>query len=177
MIQERKYDRVIERFENIGNSVTFYLLLLILLMGLWILTPFGPDWRPNGATFGILGIVLVVLSSVHGALWWLITRQYLHLPKKVRATIATAIRFLRPLHMMTGMLALGIVLIHGYSFLKIGYGWNQLSITGLISLVVLLILAIDGIGLMASPLLSRIVHRWVAAGFLIVLAVHLWFVW
>lgn len=176
MIQERPYDRFIEKFENIGNSISFYLLLLIIGLGIWILTPFASDWRPDGSIFGLIAIVLGGLTMLHGLLWLLITRESLKLPKKLRASIATAIRFIRPLHTMTGMLALGIVLIHGYAYLKTGYGWNSDSITGIITLIILIVLALDGIGLMANPLLSRLVHRFVAATFVLALAVHLWLV-
>jgi hypothetical protein len=168
---------MIEKFENIGNSVSFYLLLLVIGFGIWILTPFAPDWRPNGSTFGLIAIIFAGLTVLHGLLWLLITRESLKLPKKVRASTATAIRFIRPLHMMTGMLALGIVLIHAYAYLKRGLGWESDSVTGLLALIVLGILALDGIGLMANPLLSRLVHRWVAVLFVAALTVHLWLVW
>lgn len=177
MIQQRAYDRMIEKFENIGNSVSFYLLLLAIGFGIWILTPFAPDWRPDGTIFGLIAIIFAGLTMLHGLLWLLITRESLKLPKNVRAAIATAIRFIRPLHMMTGMLALGVVLIHAYAYLNSGLGWKPNSVTGLLALIVLGILALDGIGLMASPLLSRLVHRWLAALFVAALTVHLWIAW
>lgn len=176
MIRQTQLDRFLERVETIGNSISFYLLLLIIGMGILIFTPLAPDWRPDGKTFGLVALVLGILTMVHGVLWFVLTRKYLKLPKKARAGLAATVRVLRPLHMMTGMLALGIVLIHAYAFLKTGYGWNRNSITGLVTLLILSLLAVDGIGLMASPFLSRILHRWIALVFIIALAVHLWFV-
>lgn len=174
MIQQTRADRFLERFETIGNSVSFYLLLLIIGLGIWILTPLAPNWRPDGKVFGLAGLVFTAITVIHGVLWFLLARESLKIPKKIRAVLAAAIRYLRPLHMMTGLLTLGMALIHAYAFLKTGYGWNRNSITGLATLVMLALLALDGIGLMASPFLSRIVHRAIALGFAAALAVHLW---
>ncbi|GAX89952.1 hypothetical protein [Effusibacillus lacus] len=174
--QQTRVDQFLERFETIGNSISFYLLLLVIGLGIWILTPLAPEWKPDARAFGLAALILAGLTMIHGALWFVLTRDSFRLPKRVRAVLATAIRFLRPLHFMTGLVALGIVLIHAYAFLKSDYVWDRFSITGLIAMIILFILAIDGIGLIASPLLSRIVHRWIALGFVIALAVHLWMV-
>lgn len=170
------YDNLVQKLENYGNSVSFYILLAVIGFGIWILTPFAPDWRPSGGLFGIIALVFAGLTMVHGILWFIITREYFKIPKKTKAAIASAIRLVRPLHMMTGMFALGLVLIHGYAYIKTGFGWTPRYATGIAALVVLAVLAIDGIGLMVTPFLSRVIHRWVAAFFVVVLAAHLWLV-
>ncbi|BCJ86379.1 hypothetical protein [Effusibacillus dendaii] len=176
MIRQTRLDRFLARFETIGNSISFYILLLIVILGIWILTPFAPDWRPNGKVFGITAMVFAIFTMLHGILWFFLTRDYIKMPKKARASLTMTVRILRPLHMMSGLFALGIVLIHAYAFVKTGYGWNRYSISGALSLLTLSILAIDGIGLMSSPFLSRVVHRWIAVLFTALLAIHLWYV-
>lgn len=169
-----KWEKMLVRIEGIGNSVALYLLLGIIAIAAWQLSPFSsPDWSPSGKAFGFAAFIFIGLTSLHGILWCVLTREFLPLSPAVKRFLSSSIRLVRPLHMMSGMVGLGLAILHAIAFISIATPWNAAAITGVLSLVTLLLLAIDGIGLMVSPLLSRTVHRWIALLFLVFTAVHL----
>ncbi|WP_134703366.1 hypothetical protein [Ammoniphilus sp. YIM 78166] len=174
MIQPQgKWEKMIFRIEELGNSVALYLLLGIIALSAWQLSPLpSPNWSPNATAFGFAALVFIALTSLHGILWWVLTRAFLPLTPPIKRFLSHSIRIVRPLHMMTGMVGLGLAIFHAISFTGL-WKWNWTAITGAISLTTLLLLAIDGIGLMVSPFLSRKVHRWIAFVFVIAIVVHL----
>lgn len=168
-----KWEKMILRIEDYGNSVALYLLLGIILMSAWQLSPLpSPNWSPNGTAFGFAALIFIALTSLHGILWWVLTREFLPLTPPFKRFLSHSIRIVRPLHMMTGMAGLGLAIFHAISYSG-PWNWNWTAITGMVCLTTLLLLAIDGIGLMVSPFLSRKVHRWVALIFVIAMVVHL----
>lgn len=168
-----KWEKWLLRMEGVGNSVALYLLLGIILISAWQLSPLpSPDWTPNGKAFGFAAFVFIGLTSLHGILWWVLTREFLPLTPPVKRMLSSSIRLVRPLHMMTGMVGLGLAIFHAIAFIT-SWNWEWAAITGIVSLATLLLLAIDGIGLMVSPFLSRTVHRWIALLFIVVTAIHL----
>lgn len=169
-----KWEKMILRIEEVGNSVALYLLLGIIFMSAWQLSPFpGSDWSPNREAFGYAAFIFIGLTSLHGILWWVLTREFLPLTPPVKRFLSGSIRLVRPLHMMTGMVGLGLVIFHAIAFISGSASWDWAAVTGVVSLATLLLLAVDGIGLMVSPFLSRSVHRWIAFVFLVVTAIHL----
>src|SRR5690606_7972293 len=152
--------------DEFGNSLALYTLLIMLLVGIWFASPLpSPNWAINYRMLGWIGVVFIAFSALHGLLWWLITREYWNLPARVKHFLSSAIKLVKPLHMMTGMLGLGFGILHGLSLLQTT--WNIYIYSGLIALITLFILAVDGIGLMMSPFLSRRVHRWIATVFVV----------
>ncbi|RXT07891.1 hypothetical protein [Ammoniphilus sp. CFH 90114] len=169
-----KWEKWILRFEGVGNSIALYLLLGIICLSVWQLSPLpSPDWSPSGTAFGFAALIFIGLTSLHGILWWILTREFLPLTPVIKRFLSSSIRLVRPLHMMTGMVGLGLAIFHAIAFLSLTMVWNGAAITGIIGLVTLVLLAIDGIGLMVSPFLSRAVHRWIALVFLVVTVIHL----
>lgn len=168
----------IEKFfvwiETYGSSIALYLLVGMIIVGIWEMLPIpGPGLASNFLFAGWVGLGFIFFSALHGLLWWILTRKFITLPRAVKYWLSLAIRLVRPLHMSTGMLGLGFSILHGLSYLSLGTGWTIALLSGLAALVTLIILALDGIGLMVSPFLSRKVHRWVAFFFLITVLVHL----
>lgn len=160
--------------DEYGNSIALYTLLLLMAIGIWLTTPIpSPNWTVNGKVMGWASVVLASITSLHGLLWFIITRQALNLPSNVKHFLSSSIKLVKPLHMMTGMISLGLAFIHASVYFSVGLIYNPLVVSGIVAIVTLLILAIDGIGLMVTPFLSRKVHRWIALTFLVSLVVHL----
>lgn len=160
--------------EQYGNSFALYTLLLLVAIGLWLVSPIpSPNWTVNGKMMGWASVILISVTSLHGLLWFVITRQSLNLSSNVKQFLSSSIKIVKPLHMMTGMVGLGLAFIHGFAYMTFGAFGSVLLASGIVALVTLLILAIDGIGLMVTPFLSRKVHRWIAVTFLFSLAIHL----
>lgn len=157
-----------------GNSLALYTFLFLLLIGIWLVSPIpSPNWAVNGKMMGWASVILVSVTSLHGILWFVITRQSLNLNSSTKQFLSSSIKIVRPLHMMTGMVGLGLAFIHGFAYMTFGAFGSVLIASGIVALITLLILAIDGIGLMVTPLLSRQVHRWIAVTFLCSLVIHL----
>ncbi|MDQ0339629.1 hypothetical protein J2S00_002417 [Caldalkalibacillus uzonensis] len=169
-----RLERCLLWIEMYGNSVAFYILLVIIVTGVWQLLPIpGPAFIPNGSLVGYVTLLLIGISALHGFLWWVLTRDYIKLPDKVKLSLSLSIRLVKPLHMITGMLGLGMGMVHGFVYLAAGFSWNFSIITGLVGLAALVLLTLDGIGLMVSQFLSRKAHRWIAFVFLVSVAAHL----
>lgn len=174
---DEKMERTVVKLENYGNSIALYILLISLMVSILSLSLPSFDWSPNQKVFGIVALFFIGLSALHGVFWWVLTREFLKLSPSIKRFLSSTIRLVRPLHMMMGMLGLGLVLLHGLSLVTGNrFYWNGITVTGTIAFVTLLLLAFDGIGLMMSPFLSRTVHRWIAGIFLVFLVVHLWIV-
>lgn len=172
-----KFARFFTFIDEFGNSLALYTLLVMILVGIWLASPIpSPDWTIHGGLVGWMAIVFICLSAIHGLLWWVITRELFHLPTKVKHLLSSSIKLVKPLHMMTGMLGLGFGFIHGFAFIHLTAFWNIYIISGIIALITLFILAIDGIGLMMSPFLSRKIHRWIATVFLFSVVTHLFII-
>ncbi|MEB3101033.1 hypothetical protein [Ferviditalea candida] len=172
-----KMERTVIKLENYGNSIALYILLISLMASILSLSLPTFDWSPNQKAFGVFALFFIGLSALHGVMWWILTREFLKLSPEIKRFLSSAIRLVRPVHMMTGMLGLGLVLLHGLSFITgNGFDWNGVTATGTLAFVALFLLALDGIGLMMSPFLSRAIHRWIAGSFLAFLVVHLWIV-
>ncbi|EGL82666.1 hypothetical protein CathTA2_1822 [Caldalkalibacillus thermarum TA2.A1] len=160
--------------EAYGSSIALYILIGMIIMGIWGILPFSSSGlKPSGVFVGWVAFVFILLSALHGMLWWVLTREFITLPPAVKLWLSLSIRLVKPLHMSTGMLGLGFAFLHGFSYLSAGFGWNLTTISGMIGLVTLILLTLDGIGLMMSPFLSRKVHRWIALLFLLAVLVHL----
>lgn len=172
-IRPPKLMKLVNFAEVYGNSIALYLLLLLISVGVWLVSPIpSPNWAVDSKMMGWASVVLISVTTLHGLLWFIITRQSLPLSSNVKHFLASSIKVVKPLHMMTGMIGLGLAFIHGFAY--IGAGFNSvLVISGMVALITLLILAIDGIGLMVTPFLSRKVHRWIALTFLLSLIIHL----
>lgn len=160
-----------------GNSIALYTLLLLIAIGVWLTSPIpSPSWTVDGKMMGWASVIFISITTLHGILWFVITRQSLHLSSNVKQFLSNSIKVVKPLHMMTGMIGLGLAFIHGFAYMPymtFGVFNSALIVSGFVALVTLLILAIDGIGLMVTPFLSRKVHRWIAVTFLLSLAIHL----
>lgn len=175
---DRKLNPKLEKFfdfiERYGNSIALYLLLAIILFGVWQLTPIPSiEWTPNTIIMGWLAIFFIALTSSHALLWLILTREFLRLSSKVKLIISTSLRLVRPIHVITGIIGLGLVFLHSIHYFLFGFDWNLYTISGIVGLCTLIILALDGIGLMVSPFLSRKVHRWIAFVFVISVLTHL----
>lgn len=172
-VRQPKYMKIVNFAEYYGNSIALYTLLLLIAVGVWLVTPIpSPNWAVNGKMMGWASVILISVTTLHGMLWFVITRESLGLSSNVKQFLSTSIKLVKPLHMMTGMVGLGLAFIHAFAYMTFGFN-SALIISGMVALVTLLVLAIDGIGLMVTPFLSRKVHRWIAVIFLLSLVIHL----
>lgn len=173
-VKQSKLAKYIDFFEEYGNSIALYVFLILLGIGIWIVSPIpSPNWNVNGKVVGWASVFFVFITTLHGILWFIITRESLKLSSKTKKFLSTSIKIVKPLHMNTGMIGLGLAFMHGFAYLSVTSFQNIYIVSGLTALLSLLILTIDGIGLMVSPFLSRKVHRWIAVVFLLSLIVHL----
>ncbi|MCT8136510.1 hypothetical protein H1D32_01260 [Anaerobacillus sp. CMMVII] len=173
-VRAPKYMKLVNFADEYGNSIALYTLLILVALGVWLVSPIpSPSWSVNGAMMGWASVILVSVTSLHGLLWFVITRQSLNLSSNAKQFLSSSIKVVKPLHMMTGMVGLGLAFIHGFAYMTFGAFGSVLIASGIVALVTLLILAIDGIGLMMTPFLSRQVHRWIAVTFLVSLVIHL----
>lgn len=173
-IKPTRLTKYIDFVEEYGNSVALYIFLLLLVVGVWIALPVpSPNWVVNGKVIGWSSVLFISVTALHGLLWFILTRESLSLRAKTRYSLSMSIKFVKPLHMMTGMIGLGLAFMHGFAYLSLVSFSSIFVISGGIAILTLLILAIDGIGLMVTPFLSRKVHRWIALIFLFALAMHL----
>lgn len=173
-IKAPKYMKLVNFSEQYGNSIALYTLLLLIMIGIWLVSPIpSPNWSVNGKAMGWASVILISVTSLHGLLWFIITRQSLNLSSRSKQFLSSSIKVVKPLHMMTGMVGLGLAFIHGFAYMTFGVYNSVLIGSGIVAIVTLLVLAIDGIGLMVTPFLSRKVHRWIAFTFLVSLIVHL----
>ena len=173
-VQPPKLVKFVNFVDVYGNSLALYTFLILLSIGIWLVSPIpSPNWAVNGKMMGWTSVILVSVTSIHGLLWFVITRQSLNLSSSKKQFLASSIKIVKPLHMMTGMVGLGLAFIHGFAYMTFGAFGSVLVASGIVALITLLILAIDGIGLMVTPFLSRQVHRWIAVTFLLSLVLHL----
>lgn len=173
-IRPPKYMKLIHFADYYGNSIALYTLLLLISVGVWLVSPIpSPGWAVNGKMMGWASVILISITTLHGILWFTITRQSLNLSTDVKQFLSNSIKVVKPLHMMTGMVGLGLAFIHGFAYMTLDVFHSGLIVSGIVALVTLIILAIDGIGLMVTPFLSRKIHRWIAVTFLISLVIHL----
>src|SRR5690606_34116427 len=122
--------------DEFGNSLALYTLLLMIILGIWFASPLpSPDWLINPHVLGWLSVAFISFSALHGILWWLITREFWNLPTKAKHFLSSSIKLVKPLHMMTGMLGLGLGFIHGFTLIQVY--WNIYVISGLIALITL----------------------------------------
>jgi hypothetical protein len=173
-VRPPKLVKMVNFVDTYGNSLALYTLLLLITIGIWLVSPIpSPNWTVNGKMMGWASVVMISVTSLHGLLWVIITRQSLNLSSNTKQFLSGSIKVVKPLHMMTGMIGLGLAFIHGFAYMTFGVFNSVLIASGIVALATLLILAIDGIGLMVTPFLSRKVHRWIALTFLISLIIHL----
>ncbi|UTR10284.1 hypothetical protein MM300_20795 [Evansella sp. LMS18] len=173
-IRPPKYMKLVHFADYYGNSIALYTLLLLIAAGVWLVSPIpSPGWTVSGKILGWASLVLISITTLHGILWFVITRQSLPLSSSTKQFLANSIKIVRPLHIMTGTVGFGLAFIHGAAYMNVTEFHSGLIASGIVALVTLLILAMDGLGLMVSPFLSRKVHRWIAVTFLVSLVIHL----
>ncbi|WP_134701641.1 hypothetical protein [Ammoniphilus sp. YIM 78166] len=168
-------ERFLNRWELIGASVSLYLLIGIILLAAWQFTV-SPEWLIHHQIFGWLCFLFIAITSIHGIMWGMLIQTFIIFPVSVKRFLSNSIRMVRPLHMMTGLLGLGLAILHGLPYLNATLSFDLITTSGILAFVMLIILALDGIGLMVSPFLNRKTHRWVAIFFLICLFTHLYFI-
>ncbi|HJV47279.1 MAG TPA: hypothetical protein VJ824_16295, partial [Bacillota bacterium] len=162
------------KWESYGNSIALYIFLVMAVVSIWSVSPLpGPKFYNYKDGLGATALIFVGITVLHGLLWWILTREFLPLKPVAKRTISGTIRLIRPLHIMTGFFALGFVFLHAIAYFKSDFNWEYHTMTGIIALITFLILALDGIGLMVSPFLSRKIHRFIALAFICSLVIHL----
>lgn len=173
-IRPPRYMKIVNFADVYGNSIALYMLLFLISIGIWLVSPVpSPNWTVNGKVMGWASVIFISITTLHGILWFVITRQALNLSTSTKQFLSSSIKVVKPMHMMTGMIGLGLGFIHGFAYMSIASFSPVLVGSGIVAIVTLLILAIDGIGLMVTPFLSRQVHRWIALTFLVSLIIHL----
>src|SRR5690554_4580860 len=71
-IRQPKYMKIVHFAENYGNSIALYTLLFLIAVGVWLVSPIpSPNWAVNGKLVAWASVILIVVTTLHGILWFI----------------------------------------------------------------------------------------------------------